>query len=306
MIVAVAICTFNRSDLLQKTLERICEIDHPVHYDWVLLIINNRSTDNTPEVISRFSRRLPIQSFYEEEQGLSNARNRALVEAGKLDADFIVWTDDDVLPCQDWLTAYEREFAKSGKVGIFGGAIDPLFETEPPAWFSQHFEIVKSAFGVIDPVGRGDKVGSTDMDVAGLPYGANFALRLNKSAPPRFDPRLGVKGNYRIHGEETALMEDLKRQGASGQWVPQARTQHFVAASKLNLSYIGMYYRGVGRTDAVLADECGNYWKKKWILRKSLMNFLRATKSMLRERGISANFLRFYVQANVAWGRFFT
>src|SRR5688500_3500637 len=94
MQVTVIICTRNRADQLRRTLESAAAVDTPEHVSWELLVVDNGSTDHTPEVVESFSGRLPIRRVSEPEAGLSNARNRGVAEAK---GDYICWTDDDVL-----------------------------------------------------------------------------------------------------------------------------------------------------------------------------------------------------------------
>ena len=70
----VAICTWNRSQSLQHTLEGFAQIAIPSETDWELLVVNNNCTDRTDEVIRVFEGRLPVRRIFEKRPGLSNAR----------------------------------------------------------------------------------------------------------------------------------------------------------------------------------------------------------------------------------------
>jgi hypothetical protein len=73
MRISVVICTFNRASLLERTLGHMSVILAPENVDWELVVVNNNCTDNTDDVIAKFSDRLPIRRVIEEQQGLSNA-----------------------------------------------------------------------------------------------------------------------------------------------------------------------------------------------------------------------------------------
>src|SRR4051794_1841821 len=103
MRLTVAICTWNRADLLAKTLGNLCTLDRLPGADWELVLVDNGSTDSTRQVADRFAGRLPLRYVVEPLRGLSNARNRAIREAR---SDLVVWTDDDVLVGPGWLRAY--------------------------------------------------------------------------------------------------------------------------------------------------------------------------------------------------------
>ena len=68
-------------------------------------------------------RRLPARTQgFESRPGLSHARNRAIAEAT---GDYILWTDDDVTVCRDWLVAYADAFRKWPDAVGFGGPSGP-------------------------------------------------------------------------------------------------------------------------------------------------------------------------------------
>ena len=94
MHVTVAICTWNRCDLLEQTLRRLTEVVVPPHVTRDVVVVNNNCTDRTTEVASAFQDALSLRVVFEPTPGLSNARNRALAEAR---GDYIAWIDDDVL-----------------------------------------------------------------------------------------------------------------------------------------------------------------------------------------------------------------
>src|SRR5438270_654665 len=105
MHVTVVICTWNRSRLLERTLSEFVNLRIPPHVQWEVLVVNNRCTDDTDRVISRFEATLPLRRLYQERPGKSNAANHAVAEAA---GDLILWTDDDVLVDPGWVESYVR------------------------------------------------------------------------------------------------------------------------------------------------------------------------------------------------------
>jgi glycosyltransferase involved in cell wall biosynthesis len=69
MFVSVAICTWNRCDLLEQTLKQMTKLRVPPDVQWELLIVNNNCTDRTDAVIRAFSGRLPIRRTVERTPG---------------------------------------------------------------------------------------------------------------------------------------------------------------------------------------------------------------------------------------------
>lgn len=50
MRVTVAVSTWNRAQLLQRTLARMCDLRVPAGVDWELILVNNNSSDTTEQV----------------------------------------------------------------------------------------------------------------------------------------------------------------------------------------------------------------------------------------------------------------
>ncbi len=127
MNVTVAICTWNRARLLDETLSRFRSVRVPAGLDWELLVVNNRSTDDTDEVLKKYESALPLRRLFEPQQGLSHARNCAIAAA---QGELLLWTDDDVLVDADWLGQLVRAANSHPTAAYFGGPIDPWFETD--------------------------------------------------------------------------------------------------------------------------------------------------------------------------------
>src|SRR4051812_37235025 len=103
MLITVAVCTWNRAGLLDRTLSRMCQLRVPEGVEWELLVVNNNCTDETDAVLARYQGRLPLRRLSEPSQGHSHARNRA-VRAAR--GELLIWTDDDVLVEPDWIAGY--------------------------------------------------------------------------------------------------------------------------------------------------------------------------------------------------------
>lgn len=80
-MISVAICTWNRSALLDQTLARMTQLVVPTGVTWELLVVDNPSTDDSGQVIQNYQSRLPVVALYEEKKGHSNARNCAINRA---------------------------------------------------------------------------------------------------------------------------------------------------------------------------------------------------------------------------------
>lgn len=262
MKITVAICTWNRAALLRETLEQATRLAIPRGVEWELLVINNNSTDDTDEVIDSFRDRVPLRDFVEPEPGLSNARNRAVHEAT---GDYILWTDDDVLVDEKWMTAYCDAFIRSPEAAIFGGNIKPWFAGTPPSWLLSVWSRVASAYASRD---LGDVSLPLSADV--MPFGANFAVRAVEQRRYLYDPHLGVRPDNIMGGEETTVMRSMMADGISGWWVPEARVKHYIPEKRQTIEYLRNYYRGYGEYCARQDDtnsEAKLFGTPRWLWR---------------------------------------
>jgi len=239
MFVTVAICTWNRAELLRQTLEQMCALRIPENVEWELIVVDNNCTDATPDVVASFADRLPVKHVVETRQGQSNARNRAMDIAR---GDLLVWTDDDVLVDSDWVAEYVAASERWPDAGFFGGLITPWFEIDPPSWFESNTRVLEGVMVIRDLGPREYRFNAGE-----TPYGANMAFRRQAFESQRFDPNLGLVGDNAVRFDEMEYCRALERAGFWGVWVPGAKVRHFVVARRMTLEYVWKHFEGDGR-----------------------------------------------------------
>jgi glycosyltransferase involved in cell wall biosynthesis len=240
MHVTVAICTWNRANLLDQTLTRLRDLRVPDGVTWDLLVVNNNCTDDTEAVIAKHTDRLPLRGLFEAKQGLSNARNCAIDAAN---GELLVWTDDDVLVDPEWLVGFVSAARRWPNAAYFGGAILPWYESPPPTWLTNNLRLFEGLLVI-----RNLDVDERPFRGNEKPYGANMAFRSSLFRRIRFNPSLGRCGLSAILGEETALFAELAGAGYMGLWVPSAKVRHFISSSRMTPKYVWSYFAGVGQT----------------------------------------------------------
>jgi glycosyltransferase involved in cell wall biosynthesis len=246
--VSVIICTRNRARQLTRVLGTATQMTVPTDLTWELVLVDNGSTDATPDVASSFADKLPIRYVHEPEAGISNARNCGVRNArGR----YICWTDDDVMLDRGWLAAWVSAFRDNPDCDYFAGCVRPVLEGQPPRWFSDCADLLSDLIARRDlgPVGR-----PLSRDPADFPMGANYAVRGDILRQYPFDPRLGVSPHFRRVGEETAVLRAIRASGAKGYWVPEAIVDHLIPETRQTLDYVFTYQRSVGETWAALSD----------------------------------------------------
>lgn len=127
---SVVIPTYNRSNLLQLSLQSILDQVFPIS-QFEVLVIDNGSVDNTKHIVESFQRLAPnIRYFYDQTPGLHVGRHRGMKEAK---GDILVYVDDDIEAMQGWLSAIAVCF-QDPDVVMVGGNNLPRYSTTPPDW----------------------------------------------------------------------------------------------------------------------------------------------------------------------------
>jgi len=227
-------------------------LDVPAGLDWELLVVDNGSTDDTDRVIDSFRERLPLRGLHEPRSGLANARNCAVDGAT---GEYLVWTDDDATPDAAWLQAYSAAFARWPGAAVFGGRVDAEFEGTPPSWLLRALWRIPGAYAMKDLEPEPKPL---DPDL-GLPFGVNFAIRLEEQRRHPYDPSLGRRPERPgLSGEETDVISRVLADGGSGWWVPEARVVHHIPRERQTIRHLRRFYAAYGevtsRADAPGGD----------------------------------------------------
>lgn len=269
MNITVAICTWNRAELLAQTLEAAAAMVVPEDLTWELLVVDNNSSDRTPEILTGFADRLPLRSILERELGLSHARNAAVENAA---GEIIVWTDDDVLVRPDWISAYHDAFRAYPESVLFGGPVEPWYEGTPPDWMETGIRLLPGVFAVVNH-GEVEKALSEEI----LPWGANFAIRTEVQREFPYDPELGRLGDSLRSGEESAVMMSILQAGYQGRWVPEAGVRHFIPKVRQREGFVRRRLFAHGRHGAEGGVSEGPLFlgRPRWVWKAAILEELR-------------------------------
>jgi glycosyltransferase involved in cell wall biosynthesis len=235
-LITVAVCTRNRSRFLKRAIESVLP---QLTADTEVLIVDNASTDNTPEVAARYAAVNPrVKIWREEELGLSAARNAALkMGLGRN----VLFLDDDATAEEGWLAAYQHFFSAppSEKIAAVGGAVFPDFEIPPPEWVNAN---------IVLNLGDASKC----LPYRDSPWGCNIAYRRELAVEHgMFDVRLGRKGEQMMSREESDLNLRLQDAGYEIWWLPGAPVRHLVPASRLKFRAMMRAWFSEGRSIAI-------------------------------------------------------
>lgn len=120
MFVTVFIPTGNRAQSLARTLRSLKD---QRYNRFEIIVVDYRSTDDTPQVVKKMSTKLTIRLIAQTEKGLAKAANLALTKAK---GDIFIRTDDDVVMKPGWLEAIVQTFEQDSHIGgVTGPTIIP-------------------------------------------------------------------------------------------------------------------------------------------------------------------------------------
>jgi L-malate glycosyltransferase len=229
-MLTVLLATRNRARILGDVLEAYCHLQEPSS-GWKLVIVDNGSTDQTAKVLASFANRLPLYTVREPKLGKNNALNTGLA---LVEGDLIVFTDDDVFPCTDWLVHLRKAADTQPAYSIFGGLVVPRWQVPPPAWIG--WVELGPVFAIHPPSILGGEILRESLSML---YGANMAIRTNIFRSGEcFDPRIGPRGGSYPMGSESSLVMRLSAQGHKALFLKELVVEHLIEKEHLTKDWV--------------------------------------------------------------------
>jgi glycosyltransferase involved in cell wall biosynthesis len=214
---SVIVPTFNRQAVLERTLIALTHQTLPMSA-FEIVVVDDNSLDNTPEVATRFQSTLPSLRYirHKENCGRVVTRNDGILNAR---GDLLVFLDDDNIPSPNFVEAHVKchEKAHPQHIAVMGNV---TFEME---------SVNKSNFARYmnaQYLGHRPARARLGFDYSDLP--AKFFGTLNSSARRDDVVRVGMFDSYlRFYGGEDFLMGyRLKGSGVRIVFEAEARTTH--------------------------------------------------------------------------------
>ncbi len=204
--ISVVIPAYNAASVLATTLQRLAIQEYPKdRYEVVL--VDDGSTDDTPQVAKRASTSLPLRYVHQPRRGRAAARN-AGARAARFEV--VLFLDADVWAEPQLLAAHAQHYRNHQRVGVQG----PSF-THPDSKRTPFME-VKDMFPDLTPRRPSNL----------SPYHVitrNFSVRAEDLwAVGGFDESFAGYG-----WEDIELGLRLRQTGVRLCWEPQARTWHY-------------------------------------------------------------------------------
>jgi len=258
--ISVIICSYNRANILAETLNSWREVEK-AELDVELIVVDNGSTDDTAEIVDRFQSSCIAKVNYvcEKKSGLSNARNRGILEASK---DIVAFADDDIYFDRNWVKALLKIFDEHPEVSCVGGKSIPQFEATEPEWMNE------SIFKVYGSTNSGEK--EKIMVFPEHPFGLNMAFR--KSVFDKigyFNPELGRINNCLASNEEVEIFYRANKAGFIVYYTPMAIVFHRIPKDRVDKAWLIRRYYWQGRSDVIL-NSIYNHHNKNVYIKRSL------------------------------------
>ena len=271
-VVSIIICTKNRAESLRQTLVKMESIIVPKQETTEMIIVDNGSTDHTAEVVgSHKTNKYEIHYIWEPNGGQAHARNQGLAVAK---SDIIVFTDDDVLPCETWLEEHVKGYADAGISAILG-EIEALHIGPLPQEYSRESMDFSTRFG-----------NHTVKPFTGHLVGANMSFRRSViDVIGGFNVRLGPGRSGFF--DDTDFSIRLMQAGFIQCFEPRASVQHVIDSSRLRAPACRRMLFQLG-ISIFVADEFGaseNVWNQTRKLLSSTAGYLKYRLKCLARRG---------------------
>lgn len=239
-MVSVIVCTYNREKYLPDCLEHLSR-QSARKETYEILIVDNKSSDNTAKIATQFSKlnQGNTRYFLEENQGHTFARNRGIRESK---GEILTFIDDDAFVDTDFVKNIQDYFDKNPDVQALGGKIKPVYEAEEPKWMSKYLLTLVSAIDL----GNKPKLFSGNK----FPIGANMSFRKRVFATYGiFNTELGRRAEGLEGGDEKEMFLRMKKNNEVIHYVPSVKVDHIIPEKRTKIEYIKGLGIGVGSSE---------------------------------------------------------
>jgi len=229
----VVVPTYNRAESLRATLKALGGQVVPPELRWDILVVDNNSRDHTPTVVKEFARtaRTAVHYYFEARAGKSRALNAGIARTS---SDFLLFTDDDVLPSASWVASAARVVARWEADGV-GGRILLKWLAPPPRWLARNEE-VQHNLGLMDF--EEPQVLSEGFRGCPAVWGGNMGFRRAVlESLGGFDPTLGPVGPKHSLGEDSDIVNRALANGWRVVYDPSLLVWHTVAPGRMRKVY---------------------------------------------------------------------
>ena len=188
--ISILFATHNGERTLPILLDALTKLKQP-GIPWEVVAVDNASTDATPQILREAAKKLPLRVLASPRPGKHEAIKRGAELVG---GDLVLFTDDDVKPSPDWLTAYVDAANVHQASSLFGGPIIPAAIEPVSPWFD-------ASFGHHEVLFARSQHPAGEVDATAFLYGPNFLIRSTEigvldEIPANLGPAFDRPTNY--------------------------------------------------------------------------------------------------------------
>lgn len=258
MQISIILCTYDRRESCARTVAAIGRVNVPAGITCELILVKNGGSDPVRPVAADavLANGIVLRICHEAQTGKSRALNTGLAEARGA---ILVFTDDDIIPPQNWLENLTGPILRGEADGVAGDVLIPPHLD--PHW--------------LPPAQRAwlADMGFLALGNAGRMVGGNMACsRSVLEKVVGFDVELGP-GGWFGYGEDTLFSEQLRNAGFRIVDVLDATVEHHFLPHRLERKHWLEAAQKMGRTDAYLSHHWSHaQWSHPyWMLVKATL-----------------------------------
>ncbi len=228
--VSIVVCTQNRADMLRGALSSLYDLATS-GFTYEVVVIDNGSTDHTPQVISAAASESqhPLRGICEPEKGIVPARNRGIRESrGR----WLAFFDDDQIADRRWLIEL-YEGANDKRCRVAGGSV--------------HLSFPDGCTRQLDPAVR-MLLGEAKLADEPRMYGGRLTPGCGNLIVERsvFEEVGIFERAVDGRGEDTDLFSRIERAGIAAWYFPSAIVHHLTPPERLAEAYLLNLARRMG------------------------------------------------------------
>jgi glycosyltransferase involved in cell wall biosynthesis len=220
MHIAICVPTFKRPAGLRALMLGLNNLVCAEGVEFRAVIVDNDARGSARSVLNEISRELnyPVEYVLEPKRGLSSVRNTALDNA--MDADAVVFIDDDEVPDPRWLNELVMAQQVYG-ADVVRGVVVPRFAQAVPDWIAKggFFERPRPATGTVlqEAATSNVLIGTRVLRTTGLRFDPQFSL--SGSEDTDFFGELAAAGALIIAANNAIVYETVPAERASARWL---------------------------------------------------------------------------------------
>jgi len=284
----VAIPTYNGENRLPQVLDKLKKQVNTEDINWEVIIVDNNSTDGTAKLVKEYQENwlqgVPLKYYFEPQQGISFARQRAINEA---EGELVGFIDDDNLPFANWVSSACKFAQQHPKAGAFSSKIHGVFEKNP----SEELKQITFYLALVD---RGSEPLMYEPRKKGLPPGAGMVVRRNvwqKYVPEKLLLIGKTEKSQMPIGEDAEALLYIYKAGWEIWYNAEMEIEHMISSSRVEEKYLMGLMRIIGLGRFHLRMLMLDWWQRPFAffvylindLRKTVLHFIRYKKVLAQD-----------------------